>query len=83
MEAELVRMFTGLREECRALTPERQQVVFQCAPDLQNLDDFRQMIPVVDETDAMQTQRHLEALKYLARCLFKCKNQLESLWQHF
>ena len=83
MEAELVRMFTGLRKECRTLTPEKQQVVFQFAPNLQNVDDFMQMIPKVDENDDMQMQCHLEALQDLARCLSKCEDQLESLCQHF
>ena len=83
MEAELVRMFTELRKECRALTPEKQQVVFQFAPNLQNVDDFMQIIPKVDENDDMQMQCHLVALQHLARCLSMCEDQLESLCEHF
>ena len=82
MEAELARMFTGLREECRTLTPEQQQVVFQFAPNLQNVDDLMQIIEV-DENDDMQIQCHLAALQHLARCLSMCQDQLESFWVHF
>ena len=83
MEAELVRMFTELRKECRALTPEQQQVVFQFAPNLQNVEDFMQIIPKVDENDEMQMQCHRVALQHLARRLSRCEDQFDSLCEHF
>jgi hypothetical protein len=83
MEAELARMFTELRKECHTLTPEQQQVVFQFAPNLQNVDDFMQIIPQVDENDDMQMQCHLVALQHLARRLSRCEDQFESLCRHF
>ena len=55
MEAELARMFTELRKECRTLTPEHQQVVFQFAPNWQNAEDLMQIIEV-DENDDKQIQ---------------------------
>ena len=83
MEAELVHMFIELRKECRTLTPEQQQVVFQFAPNLQNVDDFMQIIPKVDENDEMQMQCHRVALQHLARRLSRCEDQFESLGRHF
>ena len=82
MEVELVRMFTELRKECRTLTPEKQQVVFQFAPNLQNVDDLMQIIEV-DENDDMQIQCHLAALQHLVRCLSRCEDQFDSLCEHF
>ena len=84
MEAELVRMFTELREGCRPLTANQQEVVFQFAPGWQNVDNFmQQIIPKVDENDEMQMQCHRVALQHLARCLSRCEDQFDSLCEHF
>jgi len=84
MEVELVRMFTELREGCRPLTANQQEVAFQFAPDWQNVDNFmQQIIPKVDENDEMQVQCHRVALQHLARRFSRCEDQFESLCRRF